>query len=94
LKWAALARRSGALVGFVTVEMPSGMTLHECPVFERDGAPWCAPPSRARIAAGGTVVKDAAGKVQYDRIVSFIDRERSDTWSVAVIKALQAAGHV
>jgi hypothetical protein len=82
---------AGALRGFCDVVMPSGMKLHRCSIFAKDGKAWAGPPSKQVIGKDGTVQRDANGKVRYEPTVSFADRATQDRWSEAVITALRAA---
>ena len=82
---------AGALRGFCDVTMPSGMVLHRCSIFAKDGKAWASPPSKQVIGKDGTVRRDANGKVRYEPTVSFADRPTQERWSGAVIEALRAA---
>lgn len=78
---------SGAAVGVVTIELPSGMVLHNCMVLSKDGRRWVAPPSKVRVY--GTEVKTSAdGRPIYDPVVTFADRDRSDAFSAVALAAL------
>ncbi len=82
---------AGALRGFCDVTMPSGMTLHRCGIFAKDGRTCAAPPSKQVIGRDGTVQRDASGKTRYEPTVSFADRPTQERWSSAVIEALRMA---
>jgi hypothetical protein len=82
---------SGAMVGFCDVHLPSGMTLHRCSVFSKDGRAWASPPSKQVIGRDGTVQRTQDGKTKYEPTVSFVDRATQERWSVAVIAALRLA---
>jgi hypothetical protein len=82
---------AGAMVGFCDVHQPSGMTLHRCTVFSKDGRAWAAPPSKQVISRDGTVQRTADGKARYEPTVSFVDRATQSRWSDAVIAALRQA---
>ena len=84
-------RRSGALRGFVTVTLPSGMILHEICVLETSGKAWCAPPSKPMLGRDGAHMLDANGKKQYSQIIEFTTKEIRDRFSAAVIAALLTA---
>ena len=81
---------SGAMRGFCDVTMPSGMVLHRCSVFSKDGRAWVSPPSKQVIGRDGTVQRDANGKTRYEPVASFTDRATQDRWSTAVVDALLA----
>ena len=82
---------AGAMRGFVDVHLPSGMTLHRCSIFAKDGRVWASPPSKQVIGRDGTVQRDAGGKVRYEPTVSFTDRTTQERWSAGVIEALRLA---
>ena len=82
--------RSGALVGFCDVHLPSGMILHRCSIFCKDDKAWASPPSKQVIGRDGSVARSADGKVRYEATVSFQDRWTQERWSNAVIEALRA----
>jgi hypothetical protein len=82
---------AGALRGFVHVTLPSGMVLHRCSIFAKDGKAWASPPSKQVIGRDGTVQKTADGKTRYEPVVSFTDRATGERWSAAVVKAIRAA---
>jgi hypothetical protein len=82
---------AGALIGFVDVILPSGMVLHHCSVFRKDGRSWASPPSKQVIGRDGTVQRTADGKTRYEPTVSFIDRATQERWSAGAIEALRIA---
>jgi DNA-binding cell septation regulator SpoVG len=83
--------RKGSLRGFVTVSMPSGMTVHEVSIMQSNGRAWASPPSKPMIDRDGRVMLDDAGKRRYSPIIAFQSKEIRDRWSEAVIAALLAA---
>lgn len=83
--------RKGALVGFVTVTMPSGLTLHEVSVLETSGRFWASPPSKPMIDRHGVAMIDDNGKRRFASLIEFADRDTRSRWSAAVLEALRAA---
>ena len=81
---------TGPLRGFAVVHLPSGMILHGCSIFSKDGKVWAAPPSKQVVGRDGTVQKNRDGKTLYDPVVSFVARATQERWSAMVIEALQA----
>lgn len=71
---------AGALVGLATVEMPSGMILQGCPIYERGGRRWAKPPCSRRPGPDGQTI--------YEDLITFVDRDTTDRWSGAVLAAL------
>jgi hypothetical protein len=83
--------KPGVLRGWVTVLQPSGQRIHDCGVYCKDGRWWVSPPSKPRIGRDGQQMKDAAGKLRWDPLVSFASRELESKWSNAVLDALRQA---
>ena len=82
---------AGALIGFVDVILPSGMVLHHCSIFRKDGRTWAAPPSKQVIGRDGAVQRMHDGRTRYEPTVSFVDRATQERWSDGAIKALRIA---
>ena len=83
--------RKGSLVGFVSITMPSGITIHEVSVLETNGKFWASPPSKPMIDRNGVVMTGDDGKRRYTPIIEFVDRDTRSRWSNAVIEALRTA---
>ena len=81
--------QKGSLLGFVKVELPSGMILADVTILSGDRGPWASPPSKPMIDRDGAAMKDAAGKVRYSPIVEFASKEVRDRFSAAVVEALR-----
>lgn len=79
------------LRGFATVKLPSGMIFAEVSVHISNGRPWASPPSRPMIDRDGRAMRDESGKVRYQPVISFANKETRNRWSDAVIAALRAA---
>ena len=82
--------RKGSLVGFVKVEMPSGMILNDVTILSGDRGAWASPPSKPMIDRDGLAMKDANGKLKYSPIVEFASKEVRERFSNAVVEALRA----
>lgn len=80
--------RTGALVGFCDVHLPSGMILHRCSIFAKEDKAWASPPAKQVLGRDGSVQKSANGKTRYEQTVSFADRATQERWSNAVIEAI------
>ena len=83
--------RKGALRGFASVSMPSGMQLREVSIMQSNGRAWASPPSKPMLDRDGHVMVDDAGKRRYSAIIEFASKETRDRWSAAVIVALREA---
>ena len=81
----------GALRGFCTVSMPSGMTVHEVSIMQSHGRAWASPPSKPMLDRDGRAMVDDAGGRRYAPIFTFASAEIRNKWSSAVIDALLAA---
>ena len=63
------------LRGFARVRTPSGILLIEVAIHEKDGHAWALPASKPMLSRDGTVMHDAANKIQYARVVGFASRQ-------------------
>jgi hypothetical protein len=73
----------GSLVGAFDLELPSGMIVRSCSLFEKDGKRWVSGPSR-KIGTGDTA--------KYERLVEFASRDLSDKFNAGALAALESAG--
>lgn len=76
--------RKGSLVGFFTVTTPSGMVIHGCSLFEKEGKRWVSMPSR--------IIDKPDGTKLYKAHVEFVSKEISQKFQDAVLKALDSEG--
>jgi hypothetical protein len=88
LVWRAL--RKGALRGFATVELPSGLRLIDCPVCV-NGRAWANLPGQPLLDKDGRQQLDARGKGAYCAVLLWRSRELQDQWSQAVVALVRAA---
>jgi hypothetical protein len=84
-------RDTGILLGFARVRLPSGMIFHDVGVYHRDDTWWATPASKPRLGKDGVQIKDAAGKGQWQPVVTFASKDLRDKWSSAVIEAMGLA---
>jgi DNA-binding cell septation regulator SpoVG len=89
LDWRPMRRNS--LLGFVKVQLPSGLIVCDVTILRGPNGLWAAPPSKPLINRDGIALKDAAGKIRYASVISFVSKETKDRWSAAVLAALQSA---
>ena len=89
--WRPMQR--GSLLGFATVEMPSGLIVHDVPINRSGESTWASPPGKPRLDRDKKPVIEN-GKVRYDKVLGFRDRDVRDRWSEAVIAELSALGHI
>jgi len=72
----------GALKGVFDAELPSGMVLCECSLFEKDGKHWVTMPQK-QFQVGGVT--------KYRPAVSFVNRTTSVEFNESVLQALREA---
>lgn len=77
---------SGALQGFFSVELPSGIRIHKCQLFEKNGKRWIGLPSEK--------FEGRDGQKKYTALVEFGNRDAADRFRDAVLSALEAEGIV
>jgi hypothetical protein len=76
------------LFGFAEILVEEiGLRIKDVTVFEKNGKRWVGLPAKPQLK-DGMAVKDEAGKPQYFSILEFANREISDAFSVAVIRAV------
>jgi hypothetical protein len=86
--WRAV--RKNTLRGFVVVELPSGLTVRDVSIHQKNGKSWASLPARPLLDTEGRQVR-SDGKPQYAAMLQWRDRGLSDRFSAAVIAALLAA---
>jgi hypothetical protein len=77
--------QKNALRGFFSVHLPSGMVIHNCGLFEKDGSRWVALPAKKFTST--------SGKVTWQPIVEIPDRSAKDRFRILVLAALDAGGY-
>ena len=87
--WKPLCK--GALRGFLTATLPSGLVIHEISVLVSNGNAWCSPPSKPMLDRNGRVMLDDGGRRRYSPVIEFQSKELRARFSDAVIAALLAA---
>src|SRR4051794_38663613 len=82
--------RKGALRAIVSVLMPGGWIIADCPVCTSHGKTWASLPSKPLLDPEGRHRVDARGKPLYVPILRWTDRATADEWSQAVIAQVKA----
>jgi hypothetical protein len=67
----------GALIGFLDVELPSGLKLNRCTLLEKGGKRWIGLPSKEWTKADGSK--------SYVPIVEIADRDARNKFNAAVL---------
>ena len=80
----------GAPRGFVSIELPIGLVIEDCPVLVGNNGAWAALPSKPVLDREGRRARPD-GKPQYAAIMKWRDRELQDRFSQAVIELVRAA---
>ncbi len=88
-KWTP--HRSGALLGFCSVQLPSGMILHDIRIMAGKNGPWCAMPAQKQLDRDGRARLDANNKPIYSQIIEFVDRATADKFSSLVLDLVRRA---
>jgi hypothetical protein len=85
--WRPLAK--GALRGYVTVQLPIGLRLINCPVLVSNGKAWVSLPAKPTLDHDGKHKTDPNGKPVYAPVVEWRSRELRDRFSDIVIAAIR-----
>jgi hypothetical protein len=81
-----------SLRGFCRVRHPSGLILHEVGIHTANGRCWAAPPAQPMLdSQTGQALRDQDGKIRYQPLVSFTNKNVRDDWSAQVVQAVHAA---
>lgn len=82
-------RTSGTLRGHLSLQLPSGLVLHEVSVHHRDANWWLAMPARPMLQ-DGAAVRDAKNKIRYaPPVVGFASLEIRSRFTAQVMEALR-----
>jgi DNA-binding cell septation regulator SpoVG len=86
VEWKPLVKNT--LRGFVSVELPNGLTIREMPVLVGKNGPWVSLPAKPQIDGGDQVRRDPNGKIAYVALLQWRSKELADRFSQAVIDLL------
>jgi hypothetical protein len=75
--------------GFVAVELPIRLKIHDAPVLVSNGKAWAALPSKPQIDKEGRHKTDVNGKTAYVPVLEWKNRELTDRFSAAVVELVQ-----
>ncbi len=87
IAWRPIAR--GALVGWVSVRLPSGLALYHCPVFRAKNSHHFVGLPRLPLMSGTAQIVDDDGEPQFRPVASWRDGKQANRFSVAVIALLR-----
>jgi DNA-binding cell septation regulator SpoVG len=92
LKWVPL--RSGQMAGFMSVETPAGMIIHDLRLMiGKNGRPWIALPTKPVLDVDKRQKQDINGKLVYQQTIEFRDRTASDRFAEMVLAAVRDKFH-
>ena len=82
--------RRNTLLGFASIRIDElKLVISEIAIHDSHGRQWAALPSRPWVQ-NGQVVKGDDGKIKYQPICEFDNRETRDAFSAAVVRAVLA----
>ena len=88
-KWTQHA--SGGRLGFVSVELSSGLILNDLRLMTGKNGHWIAMPAVRVLDRDGNPRVDAAGKPIFNQTIEFRDRTTADRFNEMVIALVRAA---
>jgi SpoVG len=88
-RWTPL--HSGALRGFVSIELASGLVIHKLRIIAGKNGLWVAMPAEWQLERDGQPRIGADGKALYNQILEFRDRATSDRFAAMVIEIVRQA---
>jgi hypothetical protein len=77
----------GSLLGFVDLQMDSGLVLLGCTYHTANGKRWLNPPGRPQLDGDKKVIFDG-GKVAYAPVIEFVDKATRYKWSAQAVAAI------
>jgi hypothetical protein len=81
--------RRNTLVGFAKVRIGRTLIFNDVPVNISQGRRWASLPSKPLIDREGQALRDLSGKVRYQPIAEWTDRDVRDAFSDAVCDAVE-----
>jgi hypothetical protein len=82
------AVENNTLRGFFTLELASGLVLHECALHEAGEKRWVALPAKADLDTDGRQRRGADGKKMYKPVVTIPDRARRNRFQERALEAV------
>src|ERR1700761_8905695 len=90
LAWRPQRNAAGTMLGFVDIELMSGMQLYGCKVMVGpNGRKWVAPPATIRRDDVGNPILSDDGKPTWDQHVRFRDRDIRKRFEGQILAALR-----
>ena len=88
LDWHPITPRRNTLLGFVSLQLPSGLVLRDCAVHQKGDRRWIGLPGKAQIDSDGRHRTDASGKRLYTPTVEIPDSARRERFQAAALAAV------
>lgn len=83
--------RRKTLCGFADLHLrPWHLRLLGCSCHRQDGSRWVHLPSRALIDKDGHALRDDGGKIRYEAVIQFDDKDTHRRFSDAAVEAIDA----
>jgi hypothetical protein len=86
-KW--VSHRSGPMLGFCSVQLASGMIIHDIRIMTGKNGLWVAMPAERQLGAAGRPRFDANGKLLFNQIIEFKDRQTADRFSATIVELVR-----
>jgi hypothetical protein len=80
----------GALVGFCSVELASGMIVNDLRLMTGNNGPWVAMPTQKQFDRDGNPRLEANGKPIFNPFIEFRYRATSDGFSREIVEFIRA----
>jgi hypothetical protein len=80
----------GSLRGFASVELPSGLKIHDCPVLRSHGKARATLPSKPQLDKEGRQKTGLNGKPAYSPEIEWRTRDLADRFSAAIVDLVRA----
>jgi hypothetical protein len=92
LKFRAWSNPAKTVVGFVDIQLPSGIILNGNKLMRGPaGEPWVAPAAVKQLDKNGEPVLDQRGKAKWQPVVDFASPKVRERFGEAVLTALRAS---
>ena len=82
----------GTLIVVASVELEIGLRIHDVLIFETNGKPWIALPSKPLLGSDGCqLIDESNSKPAYQPMLAWRDQKLADAFRRAVIKLIAEA---
>lgn len=89
-RWQPFRNQAGTMLGYVDVQLPSGMIINGCKLMVGpNGKHWIATPSEKATNKDGSPKLNAAGKQVWVQTVDFVDSGARNRFCDLILEALR-----